>query len=136
MNFPSVNPTNTKAWKKLKLHFSEMKEVHMMDLFDEDESRCNEMKISWDNFQLDYSKNRITKKTLSLLFELAEEVKLKEAITLQFKGDKINKTEDRAVLHTALRDFNSMKPEVKETLQKMKQFSETIFPNIKVMHRA
>lgn len=126
MSFPSVNPSKTEAWKKLQLHFSEMKEVHMMDLFDSEEGRANKMKISWNDFQLDYSKNRVAKKTLSLLLELAKEVKLKEAISLQFSGEKINQTEDRAVLHTALRDFNTMKPEVKETLQKMKQFSETI----------
>ena len=78
MNFPSINPTKTKAWKKLQQHFSDMKNVHMMDLFNADPARVNQMKINWNDFQVDFSKNRITNKTLSLLFELAEEVKLKE----------------------------------------------------------
>ncbi len=126
MNFPSVNPTKTEAWKKLQQHFLEMKDVHMMDLFNADKTRSSQMKIDWNDFQVDFSKNRITEKTLSLLTELTEEVKLKEAIQLQFSGDKINKTEDRAVLHTALRGLDNLKPEVKETLQKMKLFSEKI----------
>ncbi len=126
MNFPSVNPTKTKAWRKLQQHFSEMKDVHMMDLFKKDDARANRMKIEWNDFQVDFSKNRITDKSLSLLIELAEEVKLKDAIQLQFDGEKINKTEGRAVLHTALRDLDNLKPEVKETLQKMKLFSEKI----------
>ncbi len=126
MNFPSINPTKTKAWEKLQQHFLDMKSVHMMDLFKADHARANQMKINWNDFQVDFSKNRITDKTLSLLIELAEEVKLKEAIQLQYSGEKINKTEDRAVLHTSLRDLNNLKPEVKETLQKMKFFSENI----------
>jgi len=133
VNLSSINPTTTKAWKKLQQHFSDhsadkvgLKNVHMMDLFEQDNDRVHKMKITWNDFQVDYSKNRITDKTLSLLIELAEEVKLKEAISLQFSGEKINQTEDRAVLHTALRDFGSFKPEVKQTLQKMKLFSEAI----------
>ncbi len=126
MNFPSVNPTKTKAWRKLQQHFLDMKDVHMMDLFNEDHTRANQMKIDWNDFQVDFSKNRISDKTLSLLIELAEEVKLKDAIQLQFDGEKINKTEGRAVLHTSLRDLKKLKPEVKETLQKMKLFSEKI----------
>jgi len=126
MNFPSINPTKTKAWEKLQQHFLDIKNVHMMDLFKEDHRRVNQMKINWNDFQLDFSKNRITDKTVSLLIELAEEVKLKEAIQLQYSGANINKTEDRAVLHTSLRDLNNLKPEVKETLQKMNFFSENI----------
>lgn len=126
MKLPSINPTNTEAWNKLQLHFSEMKEVHMMDLFSQDKERVQKMNISWNEFQLDFSKNRVTDKTIELLLQLAEEVGLKEAIQLQFEGAKINQTEDRAVLHTALRDFDTMKPVVKRSLQKMKKFSNSI----------
>ena len=126
MSLPSINPTQTEAWKKLSLHFSEVKELHMMDLFTKDKNRSSKMKINWNNFQLDYSKNRITDQTIKLLLELANEVELKKAIQLQFTGDKINTTEDRAVLHTALRDFTEMKPEVKKALKRMKFFSDTL----------
>tara|TARA_B100000809_G_scaffold266814_1_gene331867 strand:+ start:2819 stop:4318 length:1500 start_codon:yes stop_codon:yes gene_type:complete len=126
MNLPSINPTKTEAWRKLQVHFSEIKEVHMMDLFNQDKERVQKMNITWNEFQVDYSKNRITDKTISLLLELAEDLGLKEAIELQFEGSKINQTEDRAVLHTALRDFDIMKPEVKKALQKMKKFSNAV----------
>ena len=126
MNLPSINPTTTEAWNKLQTHFSEIKEVHMMDLFKDDIERVDKMNISWNEFQIDFSKNRITDKTINLLLQLAEEVGLKKAIELQFEGSKINQTEDRAVLHSALRDFDSMKPEVKKALQKMKKTSNAI----------
>ncbi len=126
MNFKSVNPTTTEAWKKLTVHFSEIKDVHMMDFFDQEPNRSQQYKINWNEFQFDYSKNRINRKTLVLLNELANEVGLKQAIQLQFNGFNINQTEDRAVLHSALRDFNHMKPEVKKALQKMKAFSNSV----------
>ena len=126
MPLPKINPTTTKAWKKLTQHFEETRNLKMQDLFSNDVSRASKMVIDWEDFYVDYSKNRITHETLTLLFELAEEVKLKEAITSQFEGETINETEDRKVLHTALRDFNNRKPEVAETLQKMKLFSEEI----------
>ncbi|MFT4801682.1 MAG: glucose-6-phosphate isomerase [Flavobacteriaceae bacterium] len=126
MNLPSINPTKTEVWNKLHKHFAEMKEVHMMDLFSEDKDRVQKMNITWNEFQVDYSKNRISDKTMSLLLELAKQVSLKQAIEFQFEGSKINKTEDRAVLHTALRDFDIMKPEVKKALQKMKKFSNAV----------
>lgn len=126
MNFPKVNPTKTKAWNALKAHFSEMKQVKMQDLFAQDESRAEAFSLQWNDFYIDYSKNRLSSKTKSLLLDLAKEVKLDEAIKAQFSGSSINQTENRAVLHTALRDFDAMKPEVKETLQNMKTFSEEI----------
>jgi glucose-6-phosphate isomerase len=126
MSLPTVNPTKTKAWKALEKHFQEVKELQMQGVFSEDKSRADCFKIEWQDFYLDYSKNRITDETISLLLKLAEEVKLKEAINQQFSGENINETEGRAVLHTALRDFENMKPEVKATLQKMKFFSEEI----------
>ena len=126
MNFKSVNPTTTEAWKKLTTHFSEIKDVHMMDIFDQEPDRNQQYKIKCNEIQFDYSKNRINRKTLVLHNELANEVGLKQAIQLQFEGFNINQTEDRAVLHSALRDFNHMKPEVKKALQKMKAFSNSV----------
>lgn len=126
MSLPSINPTKTEAWKALKKHFQEIKGLEMQDVFSKDHSRSERFKIEWKEFYLDYSKNRIIDETISLLLKLAEEVQLKEAINQQFSGKKINETEERAVLHTALRDFENMKPEVKETLQKMKSFTEEI----------
>lgn len=126
MSFPSVNPTKTKAWQELEKHFLEVKNLHMVDLFEKEKDRKKKMSISWNDFFIDYSKNRITNKTMQLLLQLAEEVQLKEAIEAQFSGEKINKTEDRAVLHTALRDFSNMKPQVKKGLQKMKKFSSQV----------
>ncbi len=126
MSFPSVNPTTTKAWALLEKHFSEIKERKMQELFADDHNRANKFSLEWEDFYLDYSKNRINKETLDLLFGLAEEVQLKRAIEAQFSGEKINQTEDRAVLHTALRNFDTMPKEVKQTLKKMRVFSKRI----------
>lgn len=126
MSLHAINPTKTQAWKALEQHFQEIKNLEMQNIFFEDPDRANRFSITWEDFYLDYSKNRVDDKTISLLLKLAEEVKLKDAIVKQFSGNKINETEDRAVLHTALRDFENMKPEVKATLEKMKQFSDEI----------
>jgi glucose-6-phosphate isomerase len=103
MSLKSKNPTNTIAWKKLKTHFEAIKNEHMSDWFKTNSKRAIEMSLQWDDFFLDFSKNRINSETLSLLQDLAEEIDLSDAISKYFNGDKINKTEDRAVLHTALR---------------------------------
>ena len=126
MSLPKINPTTTKAWNQLESHFSKIKEVRMQDLFKEDATRADLFTLEWQDFYLDYSKNRISKETIDLLLKLAEEVKLKEAIASLFTGERINQTEDRAVLHGALRDFDHMKPEVKEALGQMQDFSKTI----------
>jgi glucose-6-phosphate isomerase len=126
MSLPAINPTKTQAWKALEKHFQEIKEEQLQDVFIKDADRANRFKVEWQDFYVDYSKNRITDKTISLLLKLAEEVNLKEAIDQQFAGSKINETEKRAVLHTALRDFDAMKPEVSATLKKMQLFSEEI----------
>ncbi|MDC1325556.1 glucose-6-phosphate isomerase [Ulvibacter sp.] len=126
MSLPKINPTTTKAWNQLESHFSKIKEVRMQDLFKEDARRADFFTLEWQDFYLDYSKNRVSKETVDLLLKLAEEVKLKEAIASQFTGERINQTEDRAVLHGALRDFDHMKPEVKEALVQMQDFSKTI----------
>ena len=126
MSLPNINPTTTNAWTQLASHFRETKDAKMQDYFKEDPARADLMKVEWQDFYVDYSKNRITSETIALLLKLAEEVKLKEAIQAQFGGENINQTEDRAVLHTALRDFDTMKPEVKASLNQMQDFSEAI----------
>jgi len=124
--FPKINPTQTNAWKNLQDHFQTMKEVWMQDLFEKDPARAQRMSFDWQDFYLDYSKNRISEETLDLLFQLAAEVKLKEAISAQFSEEKINETEGRVVGHTALRNFDSMKVEVAESLQKIKEFTRSV----------
>ena len=99
-----VNPIKTKSWKKLTDHFEEMKDIHMKSLFSEDPQRFEKFSIRFNDILVDYSKNRITKQTLKLLVGLAVEVGLGDAIEKMFQGDKINETENRAVLHVALRN--------------------------------
>ena len=103
MALPNINPTETKAWKALQEHFALVKDVKMKTLFAENPNRANEFTIRWEDFYVDFSKNRITADTFKLLQDLAEEVKLKEAIHSYYSGAVINQTEGRAVLHTALR---------------------------------
>ena len=124
--FPKINPTHTTAWKKLQEHFGGIQNTKMQDLFNEDPSRAKRMAIEWEDFYVDYSKNRVTDETFSLLFQLADEVDLKSAINAQFSEEIINETEGRAVGHTALRNFSAMKPEVTETLQKIKGFTNEV----------
>jgi glucose-6-phosphate isomerase len=126
MSLPSINPTTTPAWKKLMHHFESLKDVKMQEVFVQDAFRAERMSIAWEDFYIDFSKNRITDETIALLLELASEVDLKKAINQQFSGNRINETEDRAVLHTALRNFDSMMSEVKTSLEQMESFSEAI----------
>ena len=112
MALPNINPTTTTTWKKLEAHFNDVKRLHMKDLFATDNQRANKFTVKWDDFYVDYSKNRITEETFKYLLDLAEDVKLKDAIKSQFSGEIINKTEGRAVLHTALRAPESYKVEV------------------------
>jgi glucose-6-phosphate isomerase len=126
MSLPKIDPTKTESWKQLQHHFHDHRDVHLQQLFADDPSRAQTYAISWDDFYVDFSKNRITAQTFSTLLQLADEVGLKEAIHAQFSGQHINETEDRSVLHTALRDFDAMPQEVSETLQRMKSFSEQL----------
>ncbi|MEO6330528.1 MAG: glucose-6-phosphate isomerase [Ginsengibacter sp.] len=103
---PKINPTTTKAWQLLKEHYTEMKQVHLKDLFKEDNIRFNKYSLLIGDITWDYSKNLITEKTLALLLQLAEECNLKSAIDAMFNAEKINETENRAVLHTALRNYS------------------------------
>lgn len=126
MSFPKINPTQTDAWKKLALHFEETKNLKMQSYFERDSTRSEKMSISWDDFYVDFSKNRINDTTFQLLNNLAEQVHLKQAIEAQFSGVPINETENRVVGHTALRNFKKLPKEVAETLLKMKIFSEAV----------
>ncbi len=103
MALQNTNPTTTAVWKRLQNHFQDIKNVSMQQMFQEDALRTNKMSIEWKDFFVDFSKNRISDETLNLLMALANEMKLKEAISKYFSGDNINQTENRAVLHTALR---------------------------------
>src|SRR5258706_12287534 len=100
---PKINPVTTNAWQLLKDHHAEMKHIHLKDLFKEDRDRFRKYSLSVPDIIWDYSKNIFTDKTLNLLFQLAEECGLKKAIEAMFNAEKINVTENRPVLHTALR---------------------------------
>ena len=114
MSLESINPTKTVAWKKLESHFELIKDQHMKDWFSINSKRAIEMSIRWEDFFLDYSKNRINEETISLFQDLVDEIKLSDAIFKYFNGDKINQTEGRAVLHTALREKSSTEVKVNE----------------------
>lgn len=133
--FQKIDPTTTKSWKELASHFDGIKDVHMKTLFNEDPQRFNKFSIRFDDMLVDCSKNRITEKTLELLVALANEVGLKDAIDKMFQGAKINETENRAVLHVALRnrintpilvDGNDVMPQINAVLDKMKAFSHKV----------
>jgi len=126
MSIAIINPKQTKSWKKLEDHFEQVKDIKIQDLFAKDPKRANSFQLNWDSFFVDISKHRVTNETMLLLEEFAKEMKLFDAINQQFSGAIINQTESRAVLHTALRDFSSMKPEVASCLLKMKSFSDGI----------
>lgn len=129
----SVN--QTESWKALQAHHDVMASKHMRDLFAEDPDRFRKFSVQFEDILLDYSKNRITSETLSLLLKLVDEVHLKAWIDRMFTGEKINITEDRAVLHIALRnrsnrpifvDGQDVMPEVNRVLAHMREFSEAI----------
>lgn len=135
MSLKSINPTKTTAWKNLQHHFESIKDEHMVSWFNDDSNRTSKMSVKWEDFFLDFSKNRITSETLKLLKDLAEEVQLDDAISKYFGGEKINKTEGRAVLHTALRapedakifyEGNNVVPEIYEVKDKINQFSQEV----------
>ncbi len=135
MALPTINPTTTKAWEALKSHYENIKNTHLKELFAQDPSRADLFSIAWKDFYIDYSKNRIDQTTKNLLLELAKEVKLDQAIKQYFEGDVINETEERAVLHTALRvpssnniqvDGKNVIPEVNAVKEKIKKFSNQV----------
>ena len=135
MSLQNTDPTTTEAWKKLERHYKETKDIHLKELFAADAKRATNFSVRWNDFLVDFSKNRISKETLQLLLQLADEVKLKEAIKAYFGGDLINQTEGRAVLHTALRgkktdtvlvDGENVMPEIYEVKEKIKKFTDAV----------
>lgn len=130
-----INPTETAAWKALMQHFQSMENVQMMDLFAQNKQRFEQFSNTFEDILVDYSKNRITKETLDLLFQLAEEVDLKDAIAKMYSGQIINETENRAVLHIALRNLSAdaievaeqdVMPKVKAVLNQISNFSTNL----------
>ncbi len=129
------NPTETHAWKRLESHYIQMRDRHLEDLFARDENRFTDFSHRFEDILIDYSKNIITAETLTLLRELAEEMQVPDAIQQMFSGKKINRTEDRAVLHIALRnrsnrpiivDGEDVMPAVNAVLAQMEAFSNKI----------
>ncbi len=135
MTLKNINPTETKSWQKLQEHFNIIKDVKMVQMFEQNVNRKSDFTFKESDFTLDISKNRIDKKGFNLLIDLANEVGLKEAIEAQFSGGKINQTENRAVLHTALRDASAspilvegkdIKLVVRQTLDKIEKFTDNV----------
>lgn len=132
---PKINPTETSSWSKLKSHYEKTKNVQLKDQFQEDPNRFEKFSITFRDMLVDYSKNRIDEKTMDLLFQLADEVKLDAAKEQMFGGEKINMTEDRAVLHVALRnrggnpikfEGKDVMPDINEVLDKIEKFTSKL----------
>jgi len=132
---PRINFTQTQAWQYLSDHLAEMCDMHLHDMFKTDPKRFNKFSVIFEDILLDYSKNRINDKTMTLLMQLARECGLEIAIKAMFSGEKINETEDRAVLHIALRnqsnapmlaDGKDVMPQVNAVLQQMRTFSNAV----------
>src|SRR5271169_6365988 len=131
----AVPLTQLSAWKALESHYQQIKDVHLRSLFADDATRGERLKAEAAGIYLDYSKHRITDETLALLIRLAEESGLRERIDAMFRGDKINITENRAVLHVALRaprgasivvDGENVVPKVHAVLDRMTDFSNRV----------
>lgn len=131
----SMNPLQSKVWKELEKHYAIMKDIHMKDMFSENPQRSLDFSLRFQDILVDYSKNIINKDTMKLLIQLSEELNVKDAIHRMFSGDAINETENRAVLHTALRnrantpihvDGRDVMQDVNAVHQKMDKFSEKI----------
>ena len=127
----NINPTGTAAWKELQKHYADMQNASMQEMFAADNNRSEKFHIQWNNFLVDYSKNIVNEQTLDLLVKLAGESGLAAAIDSYFAGDAINRTENRAVLHTALRapqtadvkvDGENVMPEVFSVKSKIQEF--------------
>ena len=135
MALNTINPTTTKAWNELEKHFQTIEKQSIKDLFTQNKDRFEEFSIQYPSLLVDYSKNRINAETIQLLVDLAKEMGVDEAIKQMFEGDVINVTENRAVLHTALRNQSNepvlvdgvdVMPQINEVLDQMKAFSEKV----------
>lgn len=135
MALNTINPTETHSWNKLQRHFNDMQKASMKEMFQQDKSRTEQFNIQWNDFLIDYSKNIINNETMTLLLELANQVGLKDAINDYFDGAIINQTENRAVLHTALRaketavihvNGQNVVPEIYDVKSKIKAFTNEV----------
>lgn len=135
MALNTINPTRTQSWSELQTHFETMKHNSIKEMFQNDAERAEKYHIQWNDFLVDFSKNNINQKTLNLLLKVTQEVNLKAAIASYFNGEKINQTESRAVLHTALRapktasisvENQNVIPEIYEVKNKIEIFSNEI----------
>ena len=131
----NYSPTSTNAWSKLENHYNELQPKHLRELFAQDPQRFEKLSLEFEDMLFDLSKNRITEETLALLVELANEMDLPAAIESMFSGKHINTTEDRAVLHTALRNFSGSTmdvdgedalSEVRDVQQQMQRFCDRL----------
>ena len=135
MSLKNQNPTSTKSWGKLLSHFKDIESKTIVSYFDENSNRSDELTIKWEDFYVDFSKNRLDKQTISLFTDLLNEIQLKDSINKYFTGDKINKTENRAVLHTALRSKENsnlkvaginVRNQIKDVKNKIREFSNSV----------
>ena len=140
MALDTINPSTTAAWQQLQNHFPKMQTASMQEMFDNDTKRAQKFHLQWNDFLVDYSKNIINQETMDLLLNLANEVNLKTAISSYFGGEIINQTENRAVLHTALRSPETAKvlvegsnviPEIFEVKNAIQKFSNEIISGIR-----
>lgn len=132
----NINPTDTLVWKQLEQHAKEAEGWRLKELFDADDQRFKKLSIEWEGWLVDFSKNLVTERTLGLLEELFEVCGWREAIDAQFGGELINRTEKRAVFHTALRNHWGERPsvtggrdvrgDVRAVLEKMRSFSDKV----------
>ncbi len=134
MYMRKINPTKTQAWQRLEQHYQEIKEVKLAQLFNNDANRFSRFSIRFEDILIDFSKNRISDDTIKLLVDLAQETGLTENKAAFFSGQAINETENRAVMHTALRKFDqepifidgqNILPAIEKVRHKMKKFADT-----------
>ena len=135
MSLNNINPTTTQAWSELQNHFQSMQNNSIKEMFENDAQRAEKFHIQWNDFLVDYSKNNINQTTIDLLLNLGNQVDLKDAISQQFNGEVINQTENRAVLHTALRalenqiilvDNNNIVPDVYQVKKEIETFTNQV----------
>jgi len=131
--------TQSSIWQSLEKHHNEIKSQHMLDWFKQEPQRFSQFHLNAAGIDLDYSKNRITQETMALLVNLAKERQLPEQIQAMFEGEPVNRSENRAVLHTALRNFSNrsvlvdgedVMPEIRETIHRMEEFCWKIRRNL------
>jgi glucose-6-phosphate isomerase len=143
MPLENTNPKLTETWRKLEKHYVDTRDLQLKDLFSTNPGRAEDFSLTWNDFLVDYSKNRITAETISSLIELAREVGLEDGISKYFGGDIINQTEGRAVLHTALRasesddirvDGENVVPEVFQVKRQIEDFSKAVISGQKKGH--